>query len=69
MNVVSAITADAKKIELTMKKAGIFAMLKAATALSFSPGANQDYIIKHVTDMARTNLLCKTEGCLALLKM
>ena len=62
-------TADAKKIELTMKKAGIFAMLKAATALSFSPGANQDYIIKHVTDMARTNLLCKTEGCLALLKM
>lgn len=62
-------TADAQKIELTMKKAGIFAMLKAATALSFSPGANQDYIIKRITDMTRTNLLCKTEGCLALLKM
>ena len=62
-------TTDAQKIEITMKKAGIFAMLKAATALSFSPGANQDFIIKHVTDMARTNLLSKTEGCLALLKM
>lgn len=44
-------------------------MLKAATALAFSPGANQDYIIKHVTDMARKNLLSNTEGCLTLLKM
>ena len=62
-------TTDAQKIELTMKKAGIFAMLKAATALSFSPGANQDYIIQYVTNMARTKLLCNTDGCVALLNM
>ena len=62
-------TTDAQKIELTMKKAGIFAMLKAATALAFSPSANQDYIVQYVTNMARTKLLCNTDGCVALIKM
>jgi hypothetical protein len=52
-----------------MKKAGIFAVLKAATALSFSPGANQEYIINHITNMVRENILSNADGCVQLLSM
>jgi uncharacterized protein (TIGR02172 family) len=62
-------TTDANVIGLAMKKAGIFAVLKAATALSFSPGANQEYIINHITNMVRENILSNADGCVQLLSM
>lgn len=62
-------TQDPKVIEITMKKAGIFAVLKAATALGFSPTANTDMIINYVTNMVREKLLSNTDGCIALLNM
>lgn len=60
---------DPQFIEMTLKKAGIFAVLKAATALSFSPTANTDMIINYVTSMTRERLLSNVEGCLYLLNM
>lgn len=62
-------TTDPKTIELTMKKAGIFAMLKTAAAMGFSHNANQTELIKTLTMMTRTKLLSNVEGCIALLKM
>ena len=62
-------TTDANVIELTMKKAGIFAALKAATALSFGPRANTEYIINYVTNMTREKLLSNVDGCVYLLNM
>ena len=62
-------TTDANVIELTLRKCGIFAILKAAAALSFSPTANGDLIIQHVTGMVRERLLSNVEGCIQLLKM
>lgn len=62
-------TKDPQVIEMTMKKAGIFAILKAAAALGFSPTANTDMIINHVTSMVRERLLSNTDGCIALLNM
>ena len=52
-----------------MKKAGIFAILKAAAALGFSPTANTDMIINYVTNMVREKLLANVDGCIALLNM
>ena len=60
---------DPKVIELTLKKAGIFAILKVGTALSFSPGANTDMIIHNITTMVREKLLSNADGCVQLLKM
>lgn len=60
---------DTKVIEMTMKKAGTFAVLKAAAALGFSPTANTDMIITHVTAMVREKLLSNVDGCIALLNM
>ena len=62
-------TTDAKVIELTMKKCGVFAVLKAAAALGFSPTANTELIISHVTSMVRERLLSNVDGCIALLNM
>ena len=62
-------TTDANIIGMTMKKAGIFAVLKAATALSFSPRANTEYIVNYVTNMVREKILSNTEGCIQLLSM
>lgn len=62
-------TTDAKVIEFTLKKAGIFAILKAAAALAFSPTANTDIIIQHVTSMVRERILSNVDGCIQLLKM
>lgn len=62
-------TTDTNIIGMTMKKAGIFAVLKAATALSFSPRANTEYIVNYVTNMVRERILSNTEGCLQLLNM
>ena len=52
-----------------LKKAGIFAVLKAAAALGFSPTANTDMIINYVTSMVREKLLSNVDGCIALLNM
>lgn len=60
---------DPQYIELTLKKAGIFAILKAAVALGFSPTANTDLIINHVTNMVRERLLSNVDGCISLLNM
>jgi uncharacterized protein (TIGR02172 family) len=60
-------TTDPKVIELTVKKCGVFAVLKAAAALGFSPTANTDSIIRHVTTMVRERLLSNVDGCVALL--
>ena len=62
-------TTDANVIGLAMKKAGIFAVLKAATALSFSPTANTEYIVNYVTNMVREKVLSNAEGCIQLLSM
>ena len=62
-------TRDPQVIEMTMKKAGIFAILKAAAALGFSPTANTEMIINHVTAMVREKLLANVDGCIALLNM
>ena len=60
---------DSNIIELTLKKSGIFSILKAATALGFSPTANSEYIINYVTTMVREKLLSNVEGCIHLLKI
>ena len=62
-------TTDANVIGLAMKKAGIFAVLKAGTALSFSPRANTELIINHLTKMVREKLLSNVDGCIQLLSM
>lgn len=62
-------TTDAKVIELTMRKCGIFAVLKAAVALGFSPSANTENIINNVTNMVRERILANADGCVALLNM
>ena len=62
-------TTDANVIGLAMKKAGIFAVLKAGTALSFSPRANTEFIINYLTNMVREKLLSNVDGCIQLLSM
>lgn len=60
---------DPKGMELTLKKSGIFSVLKAATTFAFSQRANNEYVIKYVTAMVREKLLSDVEGCIRLLRM
>lgn len=60
---------DPKEIEITLKKSGIFAVLKAATTFAFSQRANNEVVVKYVTEMVREKLLSDVDGCIQLLKM
>ena len=60
---------DPKDMELTLKKSGIFSVLKAATTFAFSQRANNEVVVKYVTAMVREKLLSNVDGCIQLLKM
>ena len=60
---------DSEDMELTLKKSGIFSVLKAATTFSFSQRANNELVVKYVTAMVREKLLSNVDGCIQLLKM
>lgn len=62
-------TTDPEKIGLTTKKAAVFAMLKAATALAFVPQINTEFLINGIAAMVRENLLNDVESYLALIKL
>ena len=60
---------EPKDMELTLKKSGIFSVLKAATTFAFSQRANNEVVVKYVTAMVREKLLSNVDGCIQLLKM
>ena len=60
---------EPKDMELTLKKSGIFSVLKAATTFAFSQRANNEIVVKYVTAMVREKLLSNVDGCIQLLKM